>query len=48
MNLIKEINRMLKKPVLLLTLTSFLIAFGMVRCAGEIDAHAHTVIQAEK
>lgn len=48
MELIKKINSMLKKPVLFLTVASVLIAFGMVRCAGEVDAQAQTTIEISK
>lgn len=43
----KRFNRMFIKPVLLLSFVSFVFSFGIVRCAGEIDAQAETAPQVE-
>lgn len=41
----KRFNKMFIKPVLLLSFASFVFSFGIVRCAGEVDAQAQTTPQ---
>lgn len=48
MGLIKQIRNKLKKPVLLLTLSSLIIVPGLLRCHADVGAQAHTINQINK
>ncbi len=43
----KRFNKMFIKPVILLSFATFVFSFGIVRCAGEVDAQAQTTPQVE-
>lgn len=45
MNFFRKYNKLFIKPVLFVSLASFVFGFGVVRCSGEVDAQAQTTPQ---